>query len=79
MLADPKLQLFSGSTVIGQNDNWQTATNVSDTRGTEIPPTNPNESALVIRLEPGAYTAVVTGANNATGIALVEVFELDFD
>lgn len=79
VLADPKLQLFSGSTLLGQNDNWQTASNVSETRGTPFPPTNAKESALVIRLEPGAYTTVVTGVNNGTGIALVEVYELDFD
>jgi hypothetical protein len=79
VLANPKLQLLSGSTLIAQNDNWQSASNVSDIRGTMIPPTNPNESAILIRLEPGGYTAVVTGANNGTGIALVEVYELDFD
>ena len=79
VLANPKLQLFNGSTLIAQNDNWQSASNVTDTRGTTIPPTNPNESALVIRLEPGAYTTVVTGADNGTGIALVEIYELSFD
>ncbi len=79
VLANPKLQLFSGSTLLAQNDNWQNASNVTDTRGTTIPPANPFESALVIRLEPGAYSAVVTGADNGTGIALVEVYELNFD
>ena len=79
VLANPKLQLFSGSTLIAQNDDWQSASNVSDIRGTSIPPTNPNESAIVIRLEPGNYTAVVTGADNGTGIALAEVYELSFD
>lgn len=79
VLANPKLQLVNGARLIGQNDNWQNAVNVSDSRGTTIPPTNPFESALVIRLEPGSYTAVVTGADNGTGIALVEVYELSFD
>jgi hypothetical protein len=79
VLADPTLKLFSGSTLLAQNDNWQGASNVNDTRGSTIPPTNAKESALVIRLEPGAYTTVVTGADNGTGIALVEVYELDFD
>jgi hypothetical protein len=32
-----------------------------------------------VRLEPGAYTAVVTGADNSTGIALIEVYEIDHD
>jgi hypothetical protein len=79
VLADPTLKLFSGATLLAQNDNWQSAVNVDETRGTAITPTNARESALVIRLEPGAYTTVVTGADNGTGIALVEVYELDLD
>jgi hypothetical protein len=78
-LANPTVQLFNGATLLAQNDNWQSASNVSDIRGTAIPPTNPNESAILMRLEPGAYTAVVSGVGNTTGIALVEVYELDFD
>lgn len=79
VLADPTLKLFNGGRIIAQNDNWQGASNVTDTRGTGIPPLNAKESAIVIRLEPGAYTAIVTGADNGTGIALVEVYELNFD
>jgi hypothetical protein len=42
------------------------------------PPPNCNlESAILITLPPGAYTAIVTGANGETGVALVEVFEAD--
>jgi hypothetical protein len=37
------------------------------------------ESCILIRLEPGAYTAVVTGANDTTGIALIEVYEINHD
>ena len=79
VLADPTLKLFHGSTLIGQNDNWLSASNVTEIRGTQLPPLNAKESAVVMRLEPGAYTAVVTGADNGVGIALVEVYELDFD
>ena len=52
---------------------------MTEIRGTQLPPLNAKESAVVMRLEPGAYTAVVTGADNGVGIALVEVYELDFD
>jgi hypothetical protein len=79
VLADPKLQLFNGATLIAQNDNWQSASNVSDITKSAIPPTDPHESAIIIRLEPGAYSTVVTGVGNTTGIALVEVYEIDFD
>ena len=42
-------------------------------------PSNPSEASILVRLEPGAYTAVVTGANNSTGIAMIEIYEIDHD
>jgi hypothetical protein len=78
VLADPQVQLFQDSTLIVQNDNWQSAANVSDLMAT-IPPTDPREAAILIRLEPGNYTTVVSGVGNGTGIALVEVYELERD
>lgn len=78
-LADPKLQLFQGQTLIRENNDWQSAPNASDITATTIPPTNSKESAILIRLEPGTYTTVVTGADGGTGIALVEVYEMDRD
>jgi hypothetical protein len=79
VLADPKLQLFQNQTVLRENDNWQSASNASEITATTIPPTNPKESAILIRLEPGNYTTVVSGADGGTGIALVEVYEMDRD
>jgi hypothetical protein len=79
VLADPKVQLFQNGTLIAQNDNWQTASNVSDLLATTIPPADPKEAAILIRLEPGGYTTVVSGADNGTGISLVEVYEIDRD
>ena len=76
VLSDPALELYNGNgTRIGMNDNWQ------DTQKTEIqqsglPPANPNESAILSSLSPGAYTALVRGVNNATGNAVVEVYNL---
>jgi len=79
-LADPTLELHDGSgTLLETNDNWVDSPNKQAIIDSTIPPTNPKESAIVIRLEPGAYTAVVSGADNGTGIALVEVYELNFD
>lgn len=78
-LADPKLQLFQNGTLLRENDDWQSAANVADLTKTGIAPTNAKESAILIRLEPGEYTTVVTGADGGTGIALVEVFEIDRD
>jgi hypothetical protein len=78
-LQNPVLTLMSGSTVLKSNDDWQSALNAADISATTIPPQNPNESSILIRLEPGAYTAIVTGANDSTGIALIEVYEIDRD
>jgi hypothetical protein len=96
-LPNPLLRVFSGSTVIAQNDNWQDAPNCSGfvcegaaaivstgldpcqaNPGQEGPPPNCNlEAAVLITLPPGAYTAIVTGADGQTGVGLVEVFEAD--
>ena len=79
VLADPKLQLFEHSTLLRENNDWQTNANAADIVATTIPPTDPKEAAVLIRLEPGYYTTVVTGADGGTGIALVEVYEIDRD
>ena len=79
VLADPKLQLFQDQTVLRENDNWQSAPNASDIQATGIPPSDPKEAAVLIRLEPGNYTTVLTGSDGGTGIALVEVYEMDRD
>jgi hypothetical protein len=79
VLADPQLKLFQNNTLVRQNNDWQTATNAAEVTATTIPPTNAKEAAILIRLEPGNYTTVVDGADNGTGIALVEVYEIDRD
>ena len=79
VLADPQLKVFQNTTLLRQNDNWQSATNASDVTATTLAPTNAKEAAILIRLEPGNYTTGVDGADNGTGIALVEVFEIDRD
>lgn len=79
VLADPEIKLFQNNTLLRQNNEWQSAANASDMIATTIPPTNAKEAAILIRLEPGNYTTVVDGADNGTGIALVEVYEIDRD
>ena len=78
-LANPSVQLFTGSTLLASNDDWKTNANAAEIIGSGIPPTNDLESALLVRLEPGAYTTVVSGAGTSTGIALVEVYEIGSD
>ncbi|MGZ5001823.1 MAG: S8 family serine peptidase [Chthoniobacterales bacterium] len=76
VLQDPTLDLYdSANQLIVSNDNWR-ATQESDIMATGIPPTDDRESAIVRILEPGEYTAIVRGAGNSTGIALVEAYDL---
>ena len=59
------------------NDNWKDdPAQEALILATGIPPTNDLESAIDATLNPGAYTAVVRGKNNTSGVALVEVYDL---
>lgn len=74
-LSDPSLQVFDSSgQQIGQNDNWNAHRTEALIAG--LAPTDEHEAALVLTLQPGAYTAVVRGAGAAAGVALVEVYDL---
>ncbi len=78
-LLDPSLQLFdSAGQLIASNDDWMANANMQDIIDTSLQPTDPRESAILTALDPGNYTAVVTGIDGASNnIALVEVYDLD--
>jgi hypothetical protein len=76
-LANPRLQLYSGSTLVAENDDWSNRADVSaigDSVGAFRLNNNSRDSALVANLAPGAYTAVVTGVDG-DGVALIEVYD----
>jgi len=80
-LADPTLELHDGSgTIIATNDNWKVndsgGSQQAEVEATNLQPSNDLESALVRTLTPGNYTAIVSGKNSGSGIAIVEVFNL---
>lgn len=82
-LADPQLGLvpLGGSEPIATNDNWPNLVNLhaafSAAGAFSLMP-NSQDAALVLALEPGAYTVIVSGVNaSATGTALVEIYDLD--
>jgi hypothetical protein len=78
VLSDPTLTIYDSSgSVIASNDNWLDNINWIDVRKNALSPIDQRESALVLHLPAGAYTAAVRGANGATGNALVEVYDLD--
>jgi phospholipase/lecithinase/hemolysin len=76
-LLDPTLQLFdSNGTSIGFNNNWKIP-QVQAVRAVNLAPSDDRESAIVNAfLSPGTYTAVVRGANNTTGVALIETYRV---
>jgi len=85
VLAQPSLSVFSGQTVIASNTGWGTNANpaqiasVATDVGAFALPSNSADSAVVASLTAGAYTAEVSGVNNTTGVALVEVYEVPDD
>ncbi len=75
-LQDPVIQLFDGNgALIAQNDNWHDATPTA-IKATLLPPTDDREAVIVASLDPGKYTAIVSGKNSTTGVALVEAYRL---
>jgi arylsulfate sulfotransferase len=77
-LSDPTLTIYnSNGSVIASNDNWQDDNNAIDIQRNGLAPPNPLESATVLHLPAGAYTAIVRGVNGGTGVGLTEVYSLD--
>ncbi len=75
-LADPSLQLYGADgKVIAQNDNWNA--HRTEVLTTGVPPLDEHESAIVTTLQPGSYTAILRGLGNSTGVALVELYDLE--
>ena len=85
-LANPTLELHNAAgELLGSNDNWHatviggiiTQDQVQDIQNSGHAPTVASESAIIANLAPGNYTAIVRGVNNTTGVALVEVYDLN--
>jgi hypothetical protein len=74
-LMDPVLELHgSDGNVIASNDNWNE--HRADVLATGIEPSSDYESAIVTTLDPGAYTAILRGTANSSGIAVFEIYDL---
>jgi hypothetical protein len=76
-LQDPYLEVHdSTGKTIASNDNWQDGDKLA-ILASGVAPKDNNEPAIVLTLDPGNYTAIVSGVGGTTGIALVEVYDLD--
>jgi uncharacterized delta-60 repeat protein len=76
-LADTVLTLVPGfGGPILANDDWQTDAAAAALAASGYQPGDPKESALMLTLNPGPYTAIVSGAGGSTGVAIVEVYKI---
>jgi hypothetical protein len=74
-LSDPTLELFQGDTLLQTNDNWKESQ--AEVEATGLQPSNDLESAIVRTLDPGSYTAILRGKGGATGIGVVQAYDLN--
>ncbi len=80
ILQDPEITLVSGSDLnrpIAYNDDWKD-TDQQRIIDVGLPPTSDLESAMVVQLQPGAYSAILSGVGYTSGFGLIEVYEVDF-
>ena len=75
-LGNPSLEIYdTGGTKFGSNDDWDQSTGdiqiMHQALGISLP--KPQESVIYTVLPPGAYTAIVRGVGNTSGVALVEI------
>jgi sugar lactone lactonase YvrE len=76
VLEDPIIEVRdSTGASITQNDDWKSSQEAA-IQATGLAPSNDKESAILVTLPAGQYTAIVRGTNDGTGNALVEVFNL---
>lgn len=76
-LADPTLELYDeNGALLRSNDNWR-SDQEAEIEATNLQPTNDSEAAILATLQPAPYTAIVRGANDAVGVALVEIYGLN--
>ncbi|MGI8891144.1 MAG: hypothetical protein ACR2G0_10240, partial [Chthoniobacterales bacterium] len=77
-LQNPKMELHNAAgELIASNDDWQQSLDAGEIIESGLAPTDARESAIIARIAPGNYTAVISGVNNGTGIGLVESYTLD--
>ena len=81
VISNPMITIYNGSSVsLASNDDWGGSAGLSSTFtkvGAFNLPTDSKDAAILMTLTPGAYTAVVSGINGATGLALVEVYAVE--
>jgi hypothetical protein len=76
VLSDPVIELHApNGSLITSNDNWKDSPQRSQFEGTVFQPTDDRESVILASLQPGAYTVVIRGVANTTGIGVIEIYD----
>jgi hypothetical protein len=79
-VTDPQLELRFGAIIIARNSGWDGATDLATASRTAgafaLSPTS-RDSAVLLTLEPGAYTAQLSSVSGATGAAMIEIYVVD--
>ena len=77
-LANPRLELYNAAgQLVAANDNWRDAPNRQEIIDSALQPTHDLEAAILTTVPPGNHTAIVRGEASSTGVALVEVYDLE--
>jgi hypothetical protein len=77
-LGNPTLELHgSDGTLVTSNDDWKDSPERPEIESSGFAPSDDREAAILRTLSPGAYTGVLAGKDNTTGIALIEIYDLD--
>ena len=76
-LANPNLAVYDAQgALVAANDNWRNVQE-AEIMATHLSPASDLEPAIVLTLAPGPYTAIVSGSNATTGVALAEIYALE--
>jgi hypothetical protein len=75
-LSNPQITLYDGATPVASNDNWEDAANAGDIPPAYYDQIDALDSMIMTTLQPGAYTAIVSGVGGVTGVGIVEVFDV---
>ena len=82
VLADPQISIVSGNSQVAANDNWEVGANTAGIASAAAQvgafplPAGSKDAAVLVTLQPGAYSVVLTGVGNTSGTALVEVYDV---
>jgi hypothetical protein len=74
-LQDPFLELHDSRGGVITNDNWR-STQEAEIQATGLAPADNRESAIIVTVPAGSYTAILRGATGGSGVGLIEIYDL---